>query len=259
MYVLGTDRFPRRFCGAFRLRCTVARPSRCLVQTAPAKPRWSSRPWDCYGPPAAPCVSMERIREIWARPVLPHTSAMSFRSPARALCSHGTQVAFGPQNLRFARERVKEAVQQTEQALSLSFGQQKRVAIASVLAMQSKIFLLDEPTTGQDYRSYMSLGTCVVCPGSMCCYLLPMTWIWPCVSPGGFYGSVMVIWWPTALLCRSWPIRRCWQPVTCGRPRFCAICSSGGTLWRKGRTRVCCFIVHWIVLILCFFWQKGGL
>lgn len=39
---------------------------------------------------------------------------------------------------------------------SLSFGQQKRVAIASVLAMQGKILLLDEPTAGQDYRSYTS-------------------------------------------------------------------------------------------------------
>ena len=39
---------------------------------------------------------------------------------------------------------------------SLSFGQQKRVSIASVLAMQGKILLLDEPTAGQDYRSYIS-------------------------------------------------------------------------------------------------------
>jgi energy-coupling factor transport system ATP-binding protein len=77
------------------------------------------------------------------------------------------ELAFGPANLRFARERINEVVQQAEQALdiaqfdqrspfSLSFGQQKRVAIASVLAMQSKIFLLDEPTAGQDYRSYMA-------------------------------------------------------------------------------------------------------
>jgi energy-coupling factor transporter ATP-binding protein EcfA2 len=77
------------------------------------------------------------------------------------------ELAFGPENLRFARARVDDVVHQAEQALnltecdqrspfSLSFGQQKRVAIASVLSMQSKIFLLDEPTAGQDYRSYMS-------------------------------------------------------------------------------------------------------
>src|SRR5947209_16391917 len=77
------------------------------------------------------------------------------------------EISFGPENLRFAPERIKAAVEQAEEALniapfdkrspfSLSFGQQKRVAIASVLSMQGKILLLDEPTAGQDYRSYIS-------------------------------------------------------------------------------------------------------
>jgi len=77
------------------------------------------------------------------------------------------EVSFGPENLRFSPERIKAAVQEAEKALnlaefdtrspfSLSFGQQKRVSIASVLSMQGKILLLDEPTAGQDYRSYIS-------------------------------------------------------------------------------------------------------
>ena len=88
-------------------------------------------------------------------------SAMLFASTVRK------EVSFGPENLRFPAERLKAAVRQSEEALnvaafeerspfSLSFGQQKRVAIASVLAMQGKILLLDEPTVGQDYRSYTS-------------------------------------------------------------------------------------------------------
>jgi energy-coupling factor transport system ATP-binding protein len=88
-------------------------------------------------------------------------SAMLFASTVRK------EVSFGPENLRFPAERLKAAVRQSEEALnvaafeerspfSLSFGQQKRVAIASVLAMQGKILLLDEPTAGQDYRSYIS-------------------------------------------------------------------------------------------------------
>ena len=88
-------------------------------------------------------------------------SAMLFASTVRK------EVSFGPENLRFPAERLKAAVRQSEEALnvaafeerspfSLSFGQQKRVAIASVLAMQGKILLLDEPTAGQDYRSYTS-------------------------------------------------------------------------------------------------------
>ncbi len=38
--------------------------------------------------------------------------------------------------------------------LALSFGQQKRVSIAAVLSMRSRILVMDEPTAGQDYRNY---------------------------------------------------------------------------------------------------------
>ena len=37
---------------------------------------------------------------------------------------------------------------------ALSFGQKKRVTIASILVMQPEIMILDEPTAGQDYRHY---------------------------------------------------------------------------------------------------------
>lgn len=92
-----------------------------------------------------------------------------FQSPGAMLFAPTVrkEVSFGPENLRFPAERLKQSVQQSEEALdvaqfeerspfSLSFGQQKRVAIASVLAMQGKILLLDEPTAGQDYRSYIA-------------------------------------------------------------------------------------------------------
>ena len=39
--------------------------------------------------------------------------------------------------------------------LALSFGQQKRVSIAAILAMRSRILVMDEPTAGQDFRNYM--------------------------------------------------------------------------------------------------------
>jgi energy-coupling factor transport system ATP-binding protein len=39
--------------------------------------------------------------------------------------------------------------------LALSFGQQKRVSIAAILAMRSRILVMDEPTAGQDYKNYM--------------------------------------------------------------------------------------------------------
>jgi energy-coupling factor transport system ATP-binding protein len=92
-----------------------------------------------------------------------------FQSPGAMLFAPSVrkEVSFGPENLRFLPELTNTAVQEAEEALnvaefdlrspfSLSFGQQKRVAIASVLAMRGKILLLDEPTAGQDYRSYIA-------------------------------------------------------------------------------------------------------
>lgn len=92
-----------------------------------------------------------------------------FQSPNAMLFANSVrkEVSFGPENLRFKPDKISTVVQEAEEALnvadfdsrsplSLSFGQQKRVSIASVLSMQGKILLLDEPTAGQDYRSYIS-------------------------------------------------------------------------------------------------------
>jgi len=40
---------------------------------------------------------------------------------------------------------------------ALSFGQKKRVTIASILALDPKMIILDEPTAGQDYRHYTEI------------------------------------------------------------------------------------------------------
>ena len=40
---------------------------------------------------------------------------------------------------------------------ALSYGQKKRVTIASILALEPELLILDEPTAGQDYRNYTSM------------------------------------------------------------------------------------------------------
>ncbi len=77
------------------------------------------------------------------------------------------ELAFGPRNLGFSRQEMDQAVARAVEMvnlrgleeyppLALSFGQQKRVSIAAVLAMRSRILVMDEPTAGQDYWNYMT-------------------------------------------------------------------------------------------------------
>jgi energy-coupling factor transport system ATP-binding protein len=40
---------------------------------------------------------------------------------------------------------------------ALSYGQKKRVTIASILVLDPRILILDEPTAGQDYRHYTEI------------------------------------------------------------------------------------------------------
>ncbi|HJS18643.1 MAG TPA: ABC transporter ATP-binding protein, partial [Anaerolineales bacterium] len=90
-----------------------------------------------------------------------------FQSPTHMLFAPTVreELEFGPQNLDFKKELVQKTVTESVSTvnlngleeyppLGLSFGQQKRTTIAAVLAMQSKIMIMDEPTAGQDYANY---------------------------------------------------------------------------------------------------------
>ncbi len=91
-----------------------------------------------------------------------------FQSPSHMLFAPTVEeeLAFGPTNLKHDAERIKQEVEQAIgivnltghekfPPLALSFGQQKRVSIAAILAMQSRILVMDEPTAGQDYKNYL--------------------------------------------------------------------------------------------------------
>ena len=92
-----------------------------------------------------------------------------FQSPTQMLFAPtvAEELEFGPHNLRLDPETIKKNVDwaihtvhleselQTP-PLALSFGQQKRISIAAVLAMRSRILMMDEPTAGQDYWNYLA-------------------------------------------------------------------------------------------------------
>jgi len=98
-----------------------------------------------------------------------HTVGYVFQSPSQMLFAPtvADELAFGPRNLRMDPDSIRQNIDwaihtvhleselQTP-PLALSFGQQKRVSIASVLAMRSRILMMDEPTAGQDYWNYLS-------------------------------------------------------------------------------------------------------
>lgn len=93
-----------------------------------------------------------------------------FQNPDRQIF-HDTvaeEVAYGPKQLGYTPEEIQLFVQEalaqtglldlaTAYPLSLSKGQKQRLTIASALAMQPKILILDEPTSGQDAREQKQL------------------------------------------------------------------------------------------------------
>ncbi|MEA2574024.1 MAG: energy-coupling factor transport system ATP-binding protein [Chloroflexia bacterium] len=98
---------------------------------------------------------------------LAHTVGYVFQNPGHMLFAPKVreELAFGPQNLRRSKGqidadvemalRITNLVPQADRPpLALSFGQQKRVALASVLSMRPRVLVMDEPTAGQDYANY---------------------------------------------------------------------------------------------------------
>ncbi|HMR98537.1 MAG TPA: ABC transporter ATP-binding protein [Anaerolineales bacterium] len=96
-----------------------------------------------------------------------HSLGFVFQSPTHMLFAPTVreELEFGPKNLEMDSLAIPRLVAESVATmnlkgfeeyppLGLSFGQQKRTTIAAVLAMQSKIMIMDEPTAGQDYSNY---------------------------------------------------------------------------------------------------------
>ena len=93
-----------------------------------------------------------------------------FQQPDRQMFrpTVATEVAFGPESLGRSKAEVKRIVDEVLARTGIGHlreaypptlrrGEKQRVAIASALAMQSKILILDEPTSGQDGKETKEL------------------------------------------------------------------------------------------------------
>jgi len=89
-----------------------------------------------------------------------------FQNPDFQICTRKVrdELEFGLRNMKLPEDEIKRRVKEVVEALhlenildenpfSLSKGERQKVVVASVLAMKPKVLIVDEPTTGQDYRT----------------------------------------------------------------------------------------------------------
>ena len=104
-----------------------------------------------------------------------NTLGYVFQSPSHMLFAPTVreELSFGPKNLKHDLQDIERSVTESLEIvnltemidtppLAMSFGQQKRISIAAILAMHSKILVMDEPTAGQDYKNYTDFMNAIV-------------------------------------------------------------------------------------------------
>lgn len=93
--------------------------------------------------------------------------AIVFQNPFSMLFAKTVQdeLSFGPKNIGVQPAVISRLIPHVAKQCTVdhlldkspfasSFGEKKRICVGSVLTMQPKCVILDEPTSGQDYRSY---------------------------------------------------------------------------------------------------------
>ncbi len=96
---------------------------------------------------------------------LAHYIGYVFQNPANQIFAETVEkeIAFGPRNLGYDQETIDRLVNEAleaqeltefreEMPFMLGRGQLQRLAVASILSMNPKVLIIDEPTTGLDWR-----------------------------------------------------------------------------------------------------------
>ena len=97
-----------------------------------------------------------------------------FKDPDRQIFASRVraEVAFGPKNLGLPKAAIEAAVDRALEVVGLTdardqnpydlgYSRRKLLSLASVLAMETPVLVLDEPTTGQDARGIARVGRVV--------------------------------------------------------------------------------------------------
>jgi energy-coupling factor transport system ATP-binding protein len=101
---------------------------------------------------------------------LARTVGFVFQNPDHQIFCATTrdEVAFGPRNLGLEGDELEERVEESLHYFGLAgfadsppavlgFGTRRKISIASVYSMRPQVFVLDEPTTGLDWKNAMAL------------------------------------------------------------------------------------------------------
>ena len=115
-------------------------------------------------------------RSTRGRPVaeLARDVGLVFQNPNDQIFNRSvwTEATFGPTNLGFASDRIQALVERAldlvglreraeENPYGLTLSERKLLCIASVVAMDTPIVVLDEPTTGQDQHGVRQIGALI--------------------------------------------------------------------------------------------------
>ena len=124
-----------------------------------------------FEPPSSGRISLEN-KDITESTIAERAKQIGYvmQNPNQMICKPMIfdEVALGLRNSGVSEEETNDRVMAVLEVCglkpfrnwpvsALSYGQKKRVTIASVLILEPKVMILDEPTAGQDYRHYTEI------------------------------------------------------------------------------------------------------